>query len=107
MEYRAQTYLAALQCLVVISGTILVGFATKNYMPAFVGTFYLPRTLSIYGPWLLMVPAVWVIATISGERSFRWATKGFSIATGLAVLGGLAWLFVYGALMPCRMAMGN
>ncbi len=108
MEYRTQTFLGPLQCLVVIMGTLFVALANKPLDESFLETIHLPGIPGNHGVWLLIVPPMWVAATILAERSsFRWANKGLTAVTGSAILIGLAWLFGYAVLLPCRMSLGS
>lgn len=112
MEYRAQTYLGALQLLAVSGGVLLLRMAVKimgeGAMVELNGRAYDPlgfaRPLNEHGWLLLVVPLLWIMLTIRGEQSDRrWASKRMTIVSGVAVLIGMMCLFGAACLMAMRM----
>ena len=109
MEYRAQTYLGALQLLAVVGGTLLLRMAVKimgdgDYEYAgFRDPLGFARPLNEHGWVLLVVPLLWIGLTIRGEQSdHRWASKRMTIVSGLVTLFGLMALFGAAGLKAMR-----
>ena len=108
MEYRAQTYLGALQLLAVLAGSLLLQIAVKKVDdmlgdPVFIDPLRVLRPLGNYGWMLAAVPVAWVVLTIRGERSdLWWASKPLTIGSGVAVLLGFIVLFGWAGVKACR-----
>ena len=112
MEYRAQTYLGALQLLAVSGGVLLLRMAVKimgeGEVVVLDGRTYDPlgfaRPLNDHGWVLLVVPLLWIVLTIRGEQSDRrWASKRMTFVSGMVLLIGLMCLFGAAGLMTMRM----
>ena len=97
-EYRAQLVLSALQCALIVGGTFLVGAFAKVTLNMGVNSRALPMAsvhfIRYFGISLLLMPLAWTIFTILAERSeFWWATRRFTLATGILLLCILAAFF--------------
>jgi hypothetical protein len=107
MEYRAQTYLGALQLLAVMAGSLFLRIAVKTMdemlaQPVFYDPLRVQRLLGYYGWLLAAVPVAWVVLTIRGDRSDRWwASKPLTIGSGVALLLGFAGLFGWAGVTTC------
>ena len=102
MEYRAQTYLGALQLLAVLFGSLFLAAAVDK-----VGDMLKPdpdfdplrsvRPVARFGWLLVALPIAWIWLTIRAEiQDSRWATKGVVIASGTLLLAGITILFFWG-----------
>ena len=99
-EHRAQSVIAAFQCLTVLSGTVAVAMMLKavGYPDARDSWPGLVVFIRDWGLVLLTVPSVWVLVTVyfermgHGDRQRRWV-----VVSGLLVL--LALFFFY--LVAC------
>ena len=101
MQYRTQTYLGALQFLAIIAGLLVLGAMVKSadtldLLDPPIGLRY-ARIFAHWGGVLLVVPALWIRLTIQAEQSnLRWATKRFTLVSGLTMLGILSVVFAFG-----------
>jgi hypothetical protein len=113
MEYRPQTYICAVQTLVVIAGTLILGAVVKGLDDMLTPDVvpdplrYL-RPLGRYGWILVLVPIAWVVLTIWGERSdLWWATNAFTVGSGLIILLGIVALFGWAGLSASSIVSGG
>jgi hypothetical protein len=106
MEHRIQTYLAALQCLTVLAGSLLLSATLGLFEEILVSaagrnsSLALARLLAGHGLWLLALPAFWVAATLRGQRLNRpWANRRTILITGTLLLAFLTGLYFLAALL--------
>ena len=104
MDYRAQTYLGAVQLLAVLAGSLILRATIKGLDDLLIPDIapdplrYL-RPLGRYGWMLTLVPIAWVVLTIRAERSgLWWASKPLTVGSGLIILLGLVALFGWAGL---------
>jgi hypothetical protein len=113
MEYRAQTYLGAVQLLAVFAGSMILRAAVKgldNILNPDLHTDPLRflRPLGQYGWLLSLVPIAWVVLTIRGERSdLWWATKPLTLVSGFVLLFGIVGLFGWAGFAASMIASGG
>lgn len=105
MEYRAQTYIGAVQLLAVLAGSLILRATVKgldSLLAPYADTddpLRILRPLGSYGWMLVLIPIGWVLLTIHGERSnLWWATKPLTIASGVVILLGILTLFGWAGL---------
>ena len=113
MEYRAQTYIGAIQLLAVIAGSLILRMAVKG-TEDLLNPDYHPdplkylRPLSQYGWTLILIPIAWVVLTIKGERSdLWWATRSLTIGSGIVIILGLLVLFGWAGVAVSSIACGG
>lgn len=113
MEYRVQTYIGAVQLLAVIAGSLILRMSVKG-MEDLLNPDYYPdplkylRPLSQYGWTLILIPIAWVVLTIRGERSdLWWATRSFTIGSGIVIILGLLVLFGWAGFAVSSIAFGG
>jgi len=99
-EYRMQTVLALLQAGTVVFGSFLVGLVLKSmgYAERFDELPLLYRFIRNWGFMLILIPLAWTVATIWMERHEAWFSKRWTLVSGLALLGALAfWMVILAA----------
>lgn len=116
MNHRTQTYLAVLQVMTVIAGTLLVGTMLQLFERLQVtgaghrSDLDLARWLAHQGLWLLALPLAWVLAIWYGQRANRpWATRRSVTVTGVLLLGLLTALYfvaIFRATQPLAIPLG-
>lgn len=106
MDHRIQTYLAALQCLMVLAGSLLLSAALRLLEEILVtghgrdSSLLMARLLASHGLWLLALPALWVLVTVRAQRANRpWADRRAIIFTGTLLLVFLTALYFIAVLL--------
>ena len=113
MEYRAQTYLGAVQLLAVFAGSLILRATVKGLEDLLIPDLdpdplrYL-RPLGHYGWLLALVPIAWVVLSIRGERSeLWWATQPLTLVSGFAILFGIVGLFGWAGFAASMIVSGG
>ncbi len=107
MEYRAQSYIGAVQLLAVIAGSLFLRVAVKKVDEMLAPNpihdpLTLLRPLSQYGWLLAAIPIAWIVLSIRAEQSdLWWANKSLTIGSGLLILLGLVSLFGWAGCRTC------
>lgn len=109
-EYSIQTVIASMQVIVVLVGFMATGLILKGAGYPDIGvpihrTVYVVRH---FGALLLIVPVIWVFATIAFEKSpDNRFTKRWTLATGIMVLALLSYFFFRAAGLAISIETGN
>jgi len=101
-EYAMQSIFAVGQSVVIVAGSFFtaVVLKTRGYPDPGAEWRLLPVFIRNWGVAVMLIPAAWVLGTIWLERHRSdWFTKRWTILTGVLLLGGLAWLMIYSALL--------
>jgi hypothetical protein len=98
-QHRTQLAIATLQCTLIIGGTLLSGAFTKlaaNIVSdtSYIQHFAVLQFIRYYGVTLLIIPLVWTLLTIRGERRNKpWASTRMNFGSGLIILILLGLLY--------------
>jgi D-alanyl-lipoteichoic acid acyltransferase DltB (MBOAT superfamily) len=109
-EYSIQTVLASMQIVVILlgfmaTGLILKGAGYPDIGVSISGKLYFVRH---FGALLLIVPIVWVFATIAFERRpDNRFSKRWTIVTGIVVLAALSYFLFLVAGLAISLESGN
>ena len=99
-EYSIQTVLASMQFVVILFGFMATGLILKGAGYPDIGFPINGRTLFVrhYRAVFLIVPVIWVFATIALEgRPENRFTKRWSFVTGAMLLAGLTYFYFLAA----------
>ena len=100
-QHPIQTTLAALQCLLIVSGSLFIAWIMKarGYPDPSLVWHPIPTFIRSYGFLLLLIPAGWVFSTLWLESHPRHRqSRILSLLTGFVLLGALLFLFFVSAL---------
>jgi len=100
-QHPIQTILAALQCLLIVSGSLFIAWIMKarGYPDPSLVWHPIPTFIRSYGFLLLLIPAGWVFSTLWLESHPRHRqSRILSLLTGFVLLGALLFLFFVSAL---------
>lgn len=102
-EYMPQIVLASLQSLVVLMGSMFTATILKAFGYPESRAHWPPASVFVrnWGVSLVLIPFIWVIATIWMERLHAgWFSRRWTILSGLLILIGLAYFLDFAPFKP-------
>ncbi len=98
VEYRIQTYFAALQTIIIVLGSFAIALVSKvsGHSESLAGSLGFFASLIHWSYFLLILPVLWVILSIKlGGLNSRWFTRRWMFVTGMLSLFLLSALYFF------------